>query len=63
MSNLGPVELVLIAVLLVLILLEMAYWVIRLAVRSGVSDALRANRGWMERGDDGRQPVRSMSPP
>lgn len=40
---LGPIELVLIAAMLVVLVLEVSYWVIRLAVRSGVTDALRAN--------------------
>jgi hypothetical protein len=31
-----------------------AFWVIRLAVRHGVNDALRMNRGWLQRGGDQR---------
>ncbi len=49
MSNLGSWELVIVAVLLVVLVLEVAYWVIRLAVRSGVSDALKADRQWVDR--------------
>jgi hypothetical protein len=56
--NLGPAELLLIAALLGVLLLEVAYWVIRLAVRSRFSDALRASREWLERHDDRREPAR-----
>ncbi|GAB2725900.1 hypothetical protein [Nocardioides pakistanensis] len=37
--NLGPVELVLLGVVGLIVPVEVAYWVIRLAVRHGVMDA------------------------
>ncbi len=52
MPNLGPLELLIGAVVLALLVLEAIYWIIRLAVRSGVNDALRTNRQWLERRDD-----------
>lgn len=35
-------------VVLAVLVLWSAFWVIRLAVRYGISDALRANRSWLE---------------
>jgi hypothetical protein len=58
MPNLGTAELLIITVLLVVISFEVAYWVIRLAVRAGVSDALRANRELLGQHDHGRTTAR-----
>jgi hypothetical protein len=47
------VEALAFVVLLVLVGLWAAFWVIRLAVRYGVDDALHRNQAWL-RQDDGR---------
>ncbi|WP_185995668.1 hypothetical protein [Nocardioides campestrisoli] len=38
--------------LLALLVLFSLFWVIRMAVRYGVNDALRMNRAWLGRHDD-----------
>lgn len=50
-------EAVLYVVVLALLTIWAAFWVIRLAVRYGVNDALRMNRAWLSR-DDERDPAK-----